>query len=423
MLTTTRALAMGCFSLLLGFGCGTDAASGSDTPAAGADVNATDAVAEDTSGDAAAGDVTADSTNADDASAIDVGGPLPTALGGVRPAPYYVPEGYDAAVPMPVLVLLHGYTGSGVFTAQWWQMRAAADQAGVLLVVPEGTVDPGGEPFWNGTDFCCDFYGSGVDDVGYITGLIDEANTWFNIDPTKVWLIGHSNGGFMSHRIACERSDLVTAIVNVAGATYSDPTDCGEPVPVSVLQVHGTWDTTIFSGGIEPIIGDPDASPVRFADCMGEVCRREWNACLADESCDEMLTCFGACDADEACNSECVEAGTREAFFLWMEALTCGASGGCFADQRQTRAGYPSAQEGAERWAEINGCSSTATDGPEFDLIEELPNDDTFPRSFDDCPAGLSADLWSIRYGSHGPGFNDSFAPAVLEWLAAQSRP
>ena len=43
-----------------------------------------------------------------------------------------------------------------------------------MLVMPDGKVNTLGYQYWNATDACCDIFGSGVDDVAYIAGLIEE---------------------------------------------------------------------------------------------------------------------------------------------------------------------------------------------------------------------------------------------------------
>ena len=352
---------------------------------------------------------------------------LPQALGGDRPAPYYLPESYDPAVPLPVLVMLHGFTANGGWTANWWGLSKAANDAGILLIIPEGTKDLGGNPFWNATNFCCDFYGSKVDDVGYITGLIEEAMVHFPVNPERVYLMGHSNGGFMSHRIACDRSDLIGAIVNMGGATWFDPEACPNPGPVSVLQVHGSWDTTILYDGLSPVIGDPQASPTDANKCLSTSCDTTYNSCLANESCSSMVTCFGECSerdtgGNEGCIEACWSAGTATAQFLWMETWVCGLSSGCYMDPTQTSAGYASTEEGARRWAHINGCDDSSTEFPPIDLVTELAGQDTYPKQYEGCPEGLASDIWKILYGSHVPRFNDSWGPAVMEWLLAQHK-
>jgi polyhydroxybutyrate depolymerase len=96
-----------------------------------------------------------------------------------------------------------------------------------------------------------------VDDVGYLRGLIEEAKLTYNIDAKRVYLMGHSNGGFMSFRMACEASEHITAIVSLAGSTFDDPADCSPAtVPLSVLAVHGTADDTIeYEGGVSSFGG------------------------------------------------------------------------------------------------------------------------------------------------------------------------
>ena len=111
-------------------------------------------------------------------------------------------------------------------------------------------IDSDGNRFWNATDACCNFDRAAVDDVAYLTDVIAEIQAELAIDPKRIALVGHSNGGFMSYRMACEQADLVSAIVSLAGATFADPADCAPSEPVSVVQIHGTADDVIlYEGG------------------------------------------------------------------------------------------------------------------------------------------------------------------------------
>jgi hypothetical protein len=292
-----------------------------------------------------------------------------------------------------------------------------------LLIVPEGKVDSDGNRYWNATDYCCDFYRSGVDDVKYITGLVEEAAKYFAVDMKRVYLMGHSNGGFMSHRIACDRSDLVAAIVNVAGATWYDAEKCGDPEPVSVLQVHGTWDTVIYYDGLEQNAGGPNVPPIDSDACLNSECGGNLDACLNNPGCNSMVGCFAQCEANGAggqCYQDCFDDGAPTAQFLWMETWTCGLNAGCYADPTQPTPGYASAKEGAARWAAINRCRDFVREGSPLDLIND-PDDDTFPSEYV-CYDGVATDLWTIRYGSHGPNFHQDWAPQVLEWLLRQEK-
>ncbi|MFT5355305.1 MAG: polyhydroxybutyrate depolymerase [Polyangiales bacterium] len=174
----------------------------------------------------------------------------PTTVGGDRPARVAVPPDYDPETPTPLLIVLHGYTATGELQNAYLRTEAAAAEHGMLLVLPDGLEDVGGRGFWNATPACCDFGGTGVDDVAYIRGLIEEVGENYNLDSGRVYLFGHSNGGFMSYRMACDAADVITAVASLAGAEFDDATRCEPSQPVSVLQIHGTADGTIrYDGG------------------------------------------------------------------------------------------------------------------------------------------------------------------------------
>ena len=161
-----------------------------------------------------------------------------------------VPAGYDESRPVSLVVVLHGYTGTGSGAKAYFQLEAEARKRGFLTVYPDGTKDGSGNQFWNATDACCQFTPSEADDSTYLTALIDRVEEKFSVDPKRVFFVGHSNGGFMSYRMACEHADRIAAIVSVAGATFDDVSACKPVQPVSIVQVHGTSDGVInFAGG------------------------------------------------------------------------------------------------------------------------------------------------------------------------------
>lgn len=89
-----------------------------------------------------------------------------------------------------------------------------------------------------------------MDDVGYLTALVDEIKNRYSVDDYRVYFFGHSNGGFMSCRMACEHPGMVAAVASLAGAMYFNAVDCVPPQRVYTLQIHGTADARIgFSGG------------------------------------------------------------------------------------------------------------------------------------------------------------------------------
>jgi polyhydroxybutyrate depolymerase len=177
------------------------------------------------------------------------GAPSELVVGGDRPATLYVPPSYAKGTPAPLLVMLHGYGVSGVVEDIYLGLRAVAAAKGFLYVHPDGTVDEKGSRFWNATDGCCDMYGKGIDDSSYLAGLVAEIEKAVDVDRKRVYFIGHSNGGFMSYRMACDHADIVAAIGSLAGAMWLDTSKCRPSAPVSVLEVHGTADTEVAYGG------------------------------------------------------------------------------------------------------------------------------------------------------------------------------
>ena len=167
----------------------------------------------------------------------------PTEIGGDREAAVVLPANYAVDAEYPLVILVHGYGVNADIQEVIFGLGQRVDDLGFILVKPEGTVDSTGSQFWNATEECCDFGNTGVDDVAYLSSLIDEARTLYPV--STVAFVGHSNGGFMSYRLACEVPEKIDRIAVLAGAVYKDEADCAGTEPVSVLHVHGTADATI----------------------------------------------------------------------------------------------------------------------------------------------------------------------------------
>lgn len=164
-----------------------------------------------------------------------------------RPFSLYVPEGAGDE-PQALVLALHGYAGSAKGALSFFGLRDLADTHGFLVAAPQGTRDSDGKAFWNASSACCDFDEIGVDDSAYLSRVIERVVSTYRVDPGRVYVIGHSNGGFMAYRLACDHADQVVAIASVAGAMDLHPT-CEPQRPVSVVQIHGDDDTTISYQG------------------------------------------------------------------------------------------------------------------------------------------------------------------------------
>ncbi len=176
----------------------------------------------------------------------------PLAIGGERSAQVFIPSNYTPTTQYPLVIVLHGFGANGAIQAAYLGLSERVDAKQFVLVAPDGTPNGQGTLYWDATPACCAFDQAGeVDDVTYIRGLIEEAAATYSIDASRVALFGHSNGGFMTLRMACEASEYVTAAISLAGSTFDDAASCAPASrPVSVLLVHGDEDTTIlYEGG------------------------------------------------------------------------------------------------------------------------------------------------------------------------------
>ena len=149
----------------------------------------------------------------------------------------------------PLVVVLHGYSSNGLRQAEYLHLPELVREKGFYLAMPGGSRDPKGYHFWNATDACCNFWQAPVDDVAYLRALIEDAMVRYPIDPKRVFVVGHSNGGFMAHRVACELSLRVAAVVSLAGPMVKDATRCVPVAQVSVLHIQGDADESIHVNG------------------------------------------------------------------------------------------------------------------------------------------------------------------------------
>ncbi len=203
--------------------------------------------------DAAVDGATTDGPSADGGSLLDG-----------RPYELYVPTGYRPGTPTPVVLMLHGYSANATLQEVFFQLQPEAETAGFLYVRVNGTIDGVGNHFWNATDACCNLGHSQVDDVAYLRAVLDDVAARYTVDPKRVFVIGHSNGGFMAHRLACDLADRVAAIISFAGATFADPTRCSPSQPVAIAEIHGTADLVIaYNGG--RVIGSDGPYPAATA--------------------------------------------------------------------------------------------------------------------------------------------------------------
>ncbi len=159
----------------------------------------------------------------------------------------YIPQNYTGTAAVPLIINYHGFTNTGPQQSVLANFQPIADSAGFIIVHPTGTLLGGFIPHWNVGGFT---NGSTTDDVGFTSALIDTMAANYNINMMRVYACGFSNGGFFSHKLACELGHRIAAIASVAGTfTPQMQVDCKPTHPTPILQLHGTADPTVPYNG------------------------------------------------------------------------------------------------------------------------------------------------------------------------------
>ena len=152
--------------------------------------------------------------------------------------------------PLPILFHLHGGGGTGKATPRltYQRFNKIADREGFIVVYPDAIAKN-----WNdGRTENLKPENVGVDDVGFIVAIINRLKNEYNIDSSKIFTTGMSNGGFMSSRLLCDRADLFRGgAVLTASLSVDYFAKCDPQRPVAVLVMNGTDDPIVpYTGGV-----------------------------------------------------------------------------------------------------------------------------------------------------------------------------
>jgi polyhydroxybutyrate depolymerase len=168
----------------------------------------------------------------------------------------YVPKSYDRTKPTPLVISLHAAMNWPAFEMKLSGWNKVADANGFIVVYPAGT----------GTGFKT-WYMEGADtpsrmpDVRFISALIDTLQAHYNIDSSRIYADGMSNGGGMAFALSCTLSSRIAAIGAVSAAQSLPWSWCADSTPVSMIAFHGTGDPIVAFKGAPPGAINPKPFP------------------------------------------------------------------------------------------------------------------------------------------------------------------
>ena len=165
----------------------------------------------------------------------------------------YIPQSYNEDIPSPVMLNFHGFGGTAQRHLRNSDMRTLSESKGFILIYPQGTL-LGNYPHWNPSSIE-EGNKSSADDLGFIDKLLTTLPEKINIDTSKIYACGYSNGGFFSYGLACNLTNQIAAIGSVAGTMISDTYEnCYATVPKPMINIHGANDPIVPYEGAQGLI-------------------------------------------------------------------------------------------------------------------------------------------------------------------------
>jgi poly(3-hydroxybutyrate) depolymerase len=157
------------------------------------------------------------------------------------------PESATAGRSIPLLVVLHDDKDSGEFASAETGLGVAGVRAGYAVVFADGTgVSTERQMTWNSGAVANYASEHRIDDVGFLRAVVADVARRRNVDPDRVFAVGHGQGGAMCHRLAREAADVFRGIAVYGGSARFEPDQGG--APVAVLMIEGTADRAVRAG-------------------------------------------------------------------------------------------------------------------------------------------------------------------------------
>jgi polyhydroxybutyrate depolymerase len=243
----------------------------------------------------------------------------------------HVPKSYTKTIPMPVLFCFPGIGQTvnmlcvnGTNTAGTGANGSSggiydqSDKDGYILVMMEGY-----KHSWNAGNCCGAAQRNNLDDVGFTRAVYDVVRQHVNVDPTRIYATGFSNGAFMADRLVCEASDIFAAVFEASGGIQTTPmSSCQPQYRTAILGTHGTSDSFV------PYQGDAD-SMAQFASaygCSSSTVPATFPTSVGDGTQSGDVTCvtYTGCPS----NTEVTFCTIHDGGHCWYGSPSCGSGAG-----------------------------------------------------------------------------------------------
>ena len=171
----------------------------------------------------------------------------------------HVPTSYTPARLTPLILVFHGGGGTAQSAEASSGLSTLADQRGFLAVYPQGlpfSVLGPGFTTWAATG-PLDSYSNGVDDLRFVSDLLDVLQRGYCVDPRRIYATGFSAGGAMTAFLTCGLTGRIAAFAPMSGDAYVFQGGCAPQHPTSIIEFHGAADPFELYAGV-PAREDPD---------------------------------------------------------------------------------------------------------------------------------------------------------------------
>ncbi len=158
----------------------------------------------------------------------------------------YVPDNLPTET-VPLVIVMHGAGGDGAGMERMTRFDDLAEAYGFIVVYPDGL-----NTIWNDGRAGDSRVPTSLDDVGFLSAIIDALAARLPVDTSRVYAAGYSMGGMMAFRLGCDLQDKIAAVASVA-STFPGYllTNCESAAPIPVLIIQGTRDEVIPWDGVQ----------------------------------------------------------------------------------------------------------------------------------------------------------------------------